>query len=39
LSQPILEKYKPEEKEAAAIYTLKQYDHLRGDMLELYKDM
>jgi len=37
LPQSILEKYKPEEKEAAAVYTLEQYDHLKGDMLELYK--
>lgn len=30
-----LEKYKPEEKETVA-YTIEQYEHLKGEMLEIY---
>lgn len=36
LSQIILDKYKPVEKETS-FYTLDNYDHLKGDMLELYQ--
>ncbi len=35
LAQEILDKYKPEEKETT-IYTLENYEHLKGEMLELY---
>jgi predicted transport protein len=37
LPQSVLDKYKPAEKEAAATYTLEQYDHIKGDMLDLYQ--
>ena len=35
LSQDILDKYKPEEKETS-VYTLENYEYLKGDMLALY---
>lgn len=35
LSQEVLDKYKPEEKETT-FYTLENYEHLKGEMLELY---
>jgi uncharacterized protein with ParB-like and HNH nuclease domain/predicted transport protein len=35
LSQDVLDKYNPEEK-TTMIYTIEQYEHLKGDMLDLY---
>jgi uncharacterized protein with ParB-like and HNH nuclease domain/predicted transport protein len=36
LSQDILEQYKPEEQEAT-VYTLENYEHVKGEMLNLYE--
>lgn len=35
LSQEVLDKYNTEEK-VTAVYTIEQYEHLKGDMLDLY---
>jgi predicted transport protein len=35
LSQVVLDKYSKEEK-VTAVYTIEQYEHLKGDMLDLY---
>jgi len=36
LSQEILDKYKRSEEKEVSVYTIENYEHLKGDMLELY---
>jgi uncharacterized protein with ParB-like and HNH nuclease domain/predicted transport protein len=36
LHQEVLDKYKRSEEKETAIYTIEQYEYLKGDMLELY---
>lgn len=36
LSPEVLEKYKPAEEKETSNYTIENYEHLKGDMLELY---
>lgn len=36
LSQEILDKYKRIEEKEVSVYTIENYEHLKGDMLELY---
>ncbi len=38
LSREILDNYQPEEKEVIN-YTIEEYDHLKGDMFELYQSL
>jgi uncharacterized protein with ParB-like and HNH nuclease domain/predicted transport protein len=37
LSAEVLEKYKKQEEKETSIYTIESYEHLKGNMLELYK--
>jgi uncharacterized protein with ParB-like and HNH nuclease domain/predicted transport protein len=37
LSQETLEKYKPKEEKETSIYTIDNYEYLKGDMLDLYQ--
>lgn len=36
LSQEILDKYKRSEEKEVSVYTIENYEHLKGDMLEIY---
>jgi uncharacterized protein with ParB-like and HNH nuclease domain/predicted transport protein len=36
LAAEVLDKYRPKEEKEATIYTIDSYEHLKGDMLDLY---
>jgi uncharacterized protein with ParB-like and HNH nuclease domain/predicted transport protein len=37
LSQDVIEKYRPKEEKEASVYTINNYEYLKGDMLDLYQ--
>lgn len=37
MSQDVIEKYRPKEEKEASVYTIDNYEYLKGDMLDLYQ--